>query len=359
MTVQRTLPGNLLDIRTIYHEPAIIEHERGREILDRFPEAERIVVPSHWNIPELHGNEDLVTDWNTVKRTVLVLGVKKGLGIKSFYRSADFIAPSTANGCAMACAYCYVGRRKGSANPISAFVNIEQILAAIERHASHQGLKPAPTQPDPELWVYELGTNSDLSVDALVSDNVRDLVGLFQELPNAKATFATKYVNPELLGFDPQGKTRLRFSLMPPGVAKIVDVRTSPVTERVRAIDEFVRAGYEVNLNFGPIIVYDGWLEEYAELFDLIDDTLSPVSRAQLAAEVIFLTHNEQLHELKLKWHPKAETLLWRPELQEGKTSGTGGQNLRYRMEIKRGLVRDFRALLSRRLPYCRIRYAF
>ncbi len=359
MTVQRTLPGNLLDIRTIHHEPAIIEHERGREILDRFPEAERIVVPSHWNIPELHGNEELVTTWNTVKRTVLVLGVKKGLGMKSFYRSADFIAPSTANGCAMACAYCYVGRRKGSANPISAFVNIEQILAVIERHASQQGLKPAPTQPDPELWVYELGTNSDLSVDALVSDNVRDLVGLFRELPNAKATFATKYVNPELLGFDPQGKTRLRFSLMPPGVAKIVDVRTSPVTERVRAIDEFVRAGYEVNLNFGPIIVYDGWLEEYAELFDLIDDTLSPVSRAQLAAEVIFLTHNEQLHELNLKWHPKAETLLWRPELQEAKTSGTGGQNLRYRMEIKRGLVRDFRALLSRRLPYCRIRYAF
>ncbi|VWX48406.1 hypothetical protein NOVOSPHI9U_160001 [Novosphingobium sp. 9U] len=40
-------------------------------------------------------------------------------------RSADFIAPSSSNGCAMACAYCYVGRRKGYANPISVCVNID------------------------------------------------------------------------------------------------------------------------------------------------------------------------------------------------------------------------------------------
>jgi hypothetical protein len=44
---------------------------------------------------------------------VLVVGVKKGLGIRPFYRSADFIAPSQANGCAMACVYC-VGRERRS-----------------------------------------------------------------------------------------------------------------------------------------------------------------------------------------------------------------------------------------------------
>src|SRR3712207_8737648 len=37
--------------------------------------------------------------------------------------------------------YCYVARRKGNANPITAFVNIEEILGSIERHAAKQGMK--------------------------------------------------------------------------------------------------------------------------------------------------------------------------------------------------------------------------
>jgi intein/homing endonuclease len=98
--------GGLLRVEKIYHEPAVADYARGREILDRFPGAERVEVPSHWNIPELHGDAGGVGDWAKNKKSVLVLGVKKGLGIRSFYRSADFIAPSQANGCAMACSYC-------------------------------------------------------------------------------------------------------------------------------------------------------------------------------------------------------------------------------------------------------------
>src|SRR4028118_2347788 len=209
--------GGLLRVRKIYHEPGVADYARGREIFDRFPGAQRVEVSSHWNIPELYGDAGGVGDWAKNKKSVLVLGVKKGLGIRSFYRSADFIAPSQANGCAMACSYCYVGRRKGYANPIPTFVNSAEILGAVERHAARQGFKFEPTQADDDLWVYELGTNSDLSVDAAVSDNVRDSVELFRGLPNAKATFATKFVNRDLLDYDPQGRPRTRVSARPPG----------------------------------------------------------------------------------------------------------------------------------------------
>lgn len=100
------MAGGLLRVKKIYHEPNVRDYARGREVLDRFPDAERVEVPSHWNIPELHGDPGGGRGWNRNKKTVLVLGVKKGLGIRSFYRSADFIAPSQANGCAMACGYC-------------------------------------------------------------------------------------------------------------------------------------------------------------------------------------------------------------------------------------------------------------
>lgn len=352
-------PSPLLDVRTIYMEEAVPDYPRGQEILDRFPQAERIVVPSHWQIPALHGNDALIADWNTTKRTVLVLGVKKTLKLVPFERSADFVAPSQANGCAMACAYCYVARRKGAANPITTFVNIEEIANAIRRHVDRQGWKFEPTQADAAHWVYELGTNSDCAADALVSDNLRDLVALFRTLPTAKATLATKYVNRNLLTYDPQGKTRLRFSLMPPDLARVIDVRTSPVTERIAAINDFVDAGYEVNVNFAPVIVCDGWQRDYADLFTLLDDTLSPTAKAQMAAEVAFLTHNAQLHEVNLRWHPKAEEWLWQPEMQEEKISGTGGHNLRYRRDLKRAWMAEFRALLATHMRYCPIRYAF
>ena len=354
-----TPTSTLLEIDTIYHEPGVADYARGRAILDRFRAAARIEVPSHWNIPELHRNAALAEEWNTVKRTTLVLGVKKTLRCTPYERSADFVAPSTANGCAMACSYCYVARRKGFANPITTFVNIEQTCAAIERHAGRQGAKGQATAADPALWVYELGTNSDCSVDAMISDNVKDLVALFRRLPHAKATFATKFVNRDLLQYDPQGRTRIRFSLMPPDIARIVDVRTSPVLARLDAVNEFVEAGYEVNFNFSPVIWYDGWLADWARLFERIDDTLSPRAKAQLGCEIIFLTHNEELHEVNLAWHPKAEELLWRPEAQETKISGGGGVNLRYKLGLKRGLVADFRSLLAKHLPYCRVRYAF
>jgi len=353
------LTRDLLDVQTIYHEAGVHNFTLGQEILARFPLAERITVPSHWNIPALHGNAGSVEDWVRIKRSTLVLGVKKGLSMRPNGRSAHFIAPSTSNGCAMACAYCYVPRRKGFSNPISLFVNIEQACAAIVRHAGRQGPLPEPDTIDPEYWVYDIGENGDLSVDAAVSSGVGSLIALFRDLPNAKASFATKAVNRNLLDYDPQGKTRIRFSLMPARIAKVVDVRTAPIPERIAAIDDFVAAGYEVHVNFSPVILYEGWEDDWRALFAEIDGTLSDAAKAQLKCEIIMLTHNADLHAVNLGWHPRAEDLLWRPDIQEVKVSEGGGVNLRYRTGWKGRWLNRFKVLLADTLPYCTVRYAF
>ena len=314
-------------------------------------------VESHWRIPALRDADP--GDYLVTKRQALVLGVKKGLTFRPNGRSADFIAPSSSNGCAMACAYCYVARRKGHANPISTFVNIEAIAAAIARHALRQGRKPVPNQVDPLDWVYDLGENGDLSVDAGISGNVRDLVALFRTLPHAKGSFATKWVNPDLLGYEPRGRTRIRMSLMPADLARLLDVRTTPVAERIAAIPELHRAGYEIHLNFSPVVLREGWEAEWGALFTELDDVLPAAVKDQLAAEIIMLTHNRELHEVNLGWHPKAEALLWRPDLQEEKLSESGGVNLRYRTGWKGQWLRRFKDLLAARMPYCRVRYAF
>jgi hypothetical protein len=90
-----------------------------------------------------------------------------------------------------------------------------------------------------------------------------------------------------------------------------------------------------------------------------LNDTLSPAAKAQAKAEVIFLTHNADLHDVNLQWHPKAEDMLWSPRLQETKRSENGQENLRYRAALKGRMVRMFLDLMAEHLPWCPVRYAF
>jgi spore photoproduct lyase family protein len=349
----------LLQVRRIYAEEAALALPRGQEIVARWPDADVVPVASHWQIPEVHGDETNVSRWVRIKTEALVLGVKKSLVTRPNGRSADFIAPSTANGCAMACSYCYVPRRKGYSNPVTVFANIDQITRHVARHVQKQGPKTQPNQCDPDAWVYDIGENSDCSVDAMISENVRELCDQFRMMPTAKASFATKYVNRDLLEWDPMERSRIRFSLMPAETAKITDLRTSPVSERIRAINDFVDAGWEVHVNFSPVVLTPTWLADWGALFDELDAVLHERAKAQLAAEVIFLTHNEALHEVNLGWHPKGEELLWTPANQEEKRSENGGVNVRYRHQLKALAVEELRGLMAEKIPYCRIRYAF
>ncbi|WP_202538357.1 spore photoproduct lyase family protein [Streptomyces sp. SID8379] len=349
----------MLDVREVYAEPAALASPRGRQIMARLPDVPVTEVPSHWRIPSLHGNDGNVARWTRVKTQTLVLGTKRTLETRPNGRSADWIAPGPSNGCAMACAYCYVPRRKGYANPITLFTNIEAIVAHIHRHVRAQGPKREPNQCDPRSWVYDIGENGDCSVDALVCDNTADLVAAFRELPTAKASFATKFVNPDLLGLDPRGRTRIRFSVMPREDSRLLDIRTSPVARRIAAAADFVDAGYEVHFNLSPVVLRPGWQRDWAELLTHLDDVLPDRVKQQAAAEVIMLTHNQGLHEVNLGWHPRAEDVLWQPAAQETKRSQNGAVNVRYSREIKQQAIARLRELLSTHAPWLTIRYAF
>ncbi|MFH9657038.1 spore photoproduct lyase family protein [Streptomyces sp. NPDC017248] len=349
----------LLPVRTVYAEPAAAASPRGRQVLARFPDATVIEVDSHWRIPGLHGNEGNVERWVRVKGETLVLGEKKTLTTRPNGRSADWIAPGASNGCAMACAYCYVPRRKGYANPVTVFTNIDAVIAALGRHIARQGHKPEPNQCDASAWVYDIGENGDCSVDALISDNTADLVEAFRRWPTAKASFATKFVNPDLLSLDPRGRTRIRFSLMPAADARLLDLRTSPVGDRIAAAADFLDAGYEVHFNLSPVVLRPGWEADWTELLRRLDDVLPDRVKRQAAAEVIMLTHNRDLHEVNLGWHPRAEEVLWQPGIQQGKRSENGALNVRYTNRVKAEGVATLRDLVAAHAPWLRIRYAF
>ena len=330
---------------------------RVNEILDQFPLAKRTNVRSHWNIPFFRSISP--NQWNKSKRDYLVLGVLKSLKPWESNRSTEFIM-GAANGCLSSCLYCYVNRRKENANPLTVYINDDQIIDTIIAHSEKLGPKITPSQCDPKWWTYDIGCNSDVSLDVNINDTPLKIISAMANSNYAKASFATKTVNPIWKTVDPKQRTRIRYSLMPQRISRLVDIKTSSISARIQDINGLVEAGYEVHLNFSPVILYSPfqlWLNEWLELLTEINDTLNEKSKKQLKCEVIFLTHSKQAHEINKQWHPKGEEILWAPDKQQEKYNKPG--TICYEYGLKRKCVQYFSDLIEKHLPYCQIRYAF
>jgi spore photoproduct lyase len=172
-------------------------------------------------------------------------------------------------------------------------------------------------------------------------------------------SFATKFVNSKLLEFNPKGKVRIRFSLMPQKYADVLEPGTSKIIDRIRAINDFIEAGYDVHINFSPVVVTDGWLEEYRILFEGVDGLVDRKYKHLVKSEVIFLTHNNSKHIYNTLNDITGEDLIWRPDIQESKTSQYGGENIRYKHDLKAEYIKQFTKLHDEIIPWNTIRYIF
>lgn len=286
---------------------------------------------------------------------------RKSLIIRESGRSTDYISPSFAFGCGFDCSYCYMKRHKPDGIDIA--TNTEEILTEIDHHAWFATVDK-PNQTHEEFVTYDIGCNFDLPLHAKHIDWEK-IFTFFRDHPRAMGSFATKYVNKDLLEFNPKGKVRIRFSMIPPKMRKILEPNTSLIGDRLYAIQEFIDAGYDVHINFSPVIVYgdkkygDNWIEGYRFLFREISQVIDKKNWDKVKCEVIFLTHNESKHVYNLMENIPGEDLLWRPDIQEDKTSEFGGKNIRYKHDLKAEYIRQWTQLHDLIIPWNTIRYIF
>ena len=278
---------------------------------------------------------------------------RKSMLIRPSGRSTDFISPSFGYGCLYNCSYCYMKRHKDKGLTIA--TNTGDILTAINNHAFFTPVDK-PNQTHAEYTTYDISCNEDFALHAK-HHQWEKTFEFFRDHPIAMGSFATKYVNPNLTSFDPQGKMRIRFSLMPQHKSDLHEPHTSKIIDRIKAIDAFIDAGYDVHINFSPVIVYDGWLEDYADLFNMVNDYVQ--YKDQVLSEVIFLTHNFKKHVINLARHSETEMDLWVLDRQELKRSQYGGENIRYKLSLKGEYIKQFRKLHNQIIPWNTIRYIF
>lgn len=279
---------------------------------------------------------------------------RKSLDIKYSGRSSDYITPSFGFGCLYKCAYCYM--RRHNPNGLNIAVNVDDILNSVIYHHNNLPHKES-NQTHNSLWTYDISCNEDFSLHLKYHKWEYILNKLIDN--NIFPTFATKHVNKKLLDFNPEFKARIRFSLMPQELSDILEPNTSKIIDRIKGINDFINAGWDVHINFSPVIIKSGTKNMYENLFKLINDIVLDEYKPRVKAEVIMLTHNEKMHILNLDENPEAEELLWDEDRQEVKVSSYGSVNLRYNRFKKYKYINQFKALHNSIISWNEIRYIF
>jgi spore photoproduct lyase len=135
-------------------------------------------------------------------------------------------------------------------------------------------------------------------------------------------------------------------------------MNTAPIAARLEAVNRLVAAGFEAHLNLSPIVVTDEFEQEYEALLRQVDDALTPEAKAQLAYEVIFLTHSAELFEPVAARRPEAHAMMVAGRLPLAAKPHKPGV-LTYTQKDKAPLKRFLREAVERITPYARIRYMF
>ncbi len=241
-------------------------------------------------------------------------------------------------------------------NGLTIAKNYNDILTTVNEHAYFYADIKKPNQTDAKYITYDLACNEDFALHSKYH-KWEKIFDFFKDHPIAKATLPTKIIPINFLEYKQEKKVRIRFSLMPEKIKQVVEPNTPATIDKIKAINAFVEAGYDVHVNYSPVIIYDGWEKDYEYLFNMMQDYVE--YKDEVLAEVIFLTHNKDKHIYNLTNNIQGEELLWRPDIQETKTSSYGGKNLRYKIGFKSNCINKFKSIHNKVIPWNTIRYIF
>jgi DNA repair photolyase len=173
-------------------------------------------------------------------------------------------------------------------------------------------------------------------------------------------SFATKSseIDSFILGCKNPSKHRVRLSLSPENHRQVLEQNTSKTLDRLTAVNKLVDAGFEVHINLSPVVVTDDFKDEYSQLFQLIDSKLSDKAKAQMAYEIIFLTHSEKLFDPMSCSVPKAHDMMVNGPLALV-PKWNKPNVLSYSRSDKSTLKALMQSMISQYTPYSRVRYMF
>lgn len=170
--------------------------------------------------------------------------------------------------CIYDCRYCFLQGMFRSAHYVL-FVNYEEFTAAMAAALSETG-------KNRDVWFFS-GHDCDSLAYEPVTRFAAHFVPFFESHPNAFLELRTKSNQiRSLLGREPLSNVIVAFSFTPQPVSDALEHKVPGVDARLRAMVRLQEAGWQVGLRFDPLIYYEGYKGDYAEMFNSIFTKLDP-----------------------------------------------------------------------------------
>jgi spore photoproduct lyase len=281
----------------IYYEPAALSYESGVFLKNKYRDKEWLPIESHNNIEELRKKEN--KEFGKMKR-LLIVGVRKTHKYVPNHKVSDFLVPYTSSGCSAMCLYCYLVCNYNKCSYLRLFVNREMMLDKLIKTANS-------AQND---LTFEIGSNSDLVLENTITGNLEWTIESFGKNEKGLITLPTKFdmIEP-LLNLKHNGRTIIRMSVNPESTIKRIELGTSPLNNRINALNQLCEAGYRVGLLIAPVVLTDSWKVQYSELITTLYDKLSQAAKKRLFIEIIFMTYSFVHNAINSEAFPNAVNL--------------------------------------------------
>jgi len=205
-----------------------------------------------------------------------------------------------------------------------------------------------PDQQDPVYTMVDIACNTDLVLmQKHLPESLYDYLKRYDNHPRLNSTMATKY--PGLLKLNVNKfnkKPRVRVSIMPQKYSDVLEPKMQKIEDRIKDIPRLKELGWQVHINYSPVIFTKGWRSEYINLFSMVKD-LAGINKC----EIIALTN----HANQMNRSNKLSQELMKLSCEVKNKSGI----MRYPLKYKTNWLYEFKKEYKKFFPINTIRYIF
>lgn len=324
----------------IYYEEKIKDYKLGKELLEKYKDVPQYIIKNHNNIEEMRKKEN--KEFPKMKRN-LIIGIRKTHKFVPNNKISNYLVPYTSSGCIAMCLYCYLVCNYNKCAYLRIFVNREEMLEKIIKTAN---------ESEEEL-VFEIGSNSDLILENTITGNLKWTIENFRKARKGYITFPTKFdMVDDILELEGKERVIVRMSVNPKEIIQKVEMGTSKLEDRVKAINKLKNVGYKVGILIAPVIFVENWKKLYEELIIYLSENLSEEVKDEVFFEVIFMTYSYIHRKINEEAFPSAINLY-----ESDIMTGRGRGKYTYKQEQRKEGEEYIRGLLEKYFPNNEIKY--
>jgi len=270
-------PMNIFKPELIIVPEEIYDHPVTRRILKRFKDIRTVIEDGEKN--HIFDASRNFSEFVTLSKKKIYIKNHKGKILKKCPGTKEMICcnyyiATFAENCPFDCSYCFL--QSYINNPfITIYINFDDFITQLNEML---GKNPG--------YRFRIGTGEftdSIGLDEVLDINT-EMINLFRHKENALLELKTKSDRIDnLLKEDHGGNTVISWSLNPQSIIDTEELDCASLDERIEAAVKCQNAGYKIGFHFDPVIHFEGWEKEYAEIINMLSKKIDPSSIAWIS----------------------------------------------------------------------------